>query len=197
MLLQSLSHTCTHIHTHTLYLTFTHIHGLARTIYMCISGVFLAGILSTRRRVGQNRVYTTYMTVCFVISLPKIPYIHRIYMVLANPIHTVIYGVYIRFRPTLHIHDTYTHVHVCPRAGGHGEFSEENHDPALRVSEMCVCVCACACVCVCLCVYVCVLLYRCVSVCMCVCFCNAVFCNVVSLRVCVSVCFSIVMSLCM
>jgi len=36
-------------------------------------------------RVGQNRIYTPYMTVYLVISLPKIPYIHRIYMVLANP----------------------------------------------------------------------------------------------------------------
>ena len=38
-----------------------------------------------RRRVGQNRIYTPYMTVFLVISLPKIPYIHRIFMVLANP----------------------------------------------------------------------------------------------------------------
>ena len=38
-------------------------------------------------RVGQNRIYTPYMTVYSVISLPKIPYIHRIYMVLANPTH--------------------------------------------------------------------------------------------------------------
>jgi len=36
-------------------------------------------------RVGQNRIYAPYMTVYLVISLPKIPYIHRIYMVLANP----------------------------------------------------------------------------------------------------------------
>jgi len=41
-------------------------------------------------RVGQNRIYTPYMTVYLVISLPKIPYIHRIYMVLANPIHMVL-----------------------------------------------------------------------------------------------------------
>ena len=33
-------------------------------------------------RVGLKRIYTPYMTVCLVISLPKIPYI---YMVLANP----------------------------------------------------------------------------------------------------------------
>jgi hypothetical protein len=37
-------------------------------------------------RVGQNRIYTPYMTVHMVNSLPKIPYTHRIYMVLANPI---------------------------------------------------------------------------------------------------------------
>jgi len=36
-------------------------------------------------RVGQDRIYAPYMTVYFVISLPEIPYIHRIYMVLANP----------------------------------------------------------------------------------------------------------------
>ena len=41
------------------------------------------------RRVGQSRIYTPYMTVYMVISLPKIPYTHCIYMVLANPIHTV------------------------------------------------------------------------------------------------------------
>jgi hypothetical protein len=38
-------------------------------------------------RVGQNRIYTLYMTVYMVNSLPKIPYTHRIYMVLANPTH--------------------------------------------------------------------------------------------------------------
>jgi len=36
-------------------------------------------------RVGQIRIYTPYMTVYLVISLPKLPYIHRIYMILANP----------------------------------------------------------------------------------------------------------------
>ena len=36
-------------------------------------------------RAGQNCIYTPYMAVCMVISLPKIPYVHRIYMVLANP----------------------------------------------------------------------------------------------------------------
>ena len=64
-------------------------------------------------RVGQNRTSAPYMTVYSVISLPKIPYIHRIHMVLANPIYircmygrkftdyTVIHSVYTRFWPTL------------------------------------------------------------------------------------------------
>jgi len=43
-------------------------------------------------RVGQNRIYTPYITVYLMISLPKIPYIYRIYMVLANPIHMYISG---------------------------------------------------------------------------------------------------------
>jgi len=38
-------------------------------------------------RVGQNRKYAPYMTVHLVISLPKLPYIDRIYMVMANPTH--------------------------------------------------------------------------------------------------------------
>ena len=36
-------------------------------------------------RVGQNRIYTPHMTVYLVTSLPKIPCINSIYMVLANP----------------------------------------------------------------------------------------------------------------
>jgi len=40
---------------------------------------------SVLTRVGQNRSYTLYMTVHLVISLPGIPCIHRIYLVLANP----------------------------------------------------------------------------------------------------------------
>jgi hypothetical protein len=36
-------------------------------------------------RVGQDRTYTPYMTVYLVISQPNIPYLLRIYSVLANP----------------------------------------------------------------------------------------------------------------
>ena len=38
-----------------------------------------------KSRVGQNRIYTPYITVYLMERLLKIPYIHRIYMVLANP----------------------------------------------------------------------------------------------------------------
>jgi hypothetical protein len=36
-------------------------------------------MLSVMSRIGQNRIYTTYMTVYLVISLPNLPYIHHIY----------------------------------------------------------------------------------------------------------------------
>ena len=36
--------------------------------------------------VGQNRIYTPYITVYLLNILPKTPYIQRIYVVLANPI---------------------------------------------------------------------------------------------------------------
>ena len=41
-------------------------------------------------RVGQSRIYkyAPCMTVYLVISLPEMPYVHRIYMVLANPTST-------------------------------------------------------------------------------------------------------------
>ena len=44
-------------------------------------------------RVGQNRIYTPYMTVYLVIFLPKVPYIHRIYIILANPRHGCCEGI--------------------------------------------------------------------------------------------------------
>ena len=59
-------------------------------------------------RVGQNRIYTPYMTVYLVISLPRLLYIHRIFMVLANPsrIPTDRHGF------TTHAH-TRTLIHTC------------------------------------------------------------------------------------
>jgi hypothetical protein len=79
-----------------------HIHGVYRYFmqeFLLLQGFLLlvytwyfmlhAEISSDIRRVGQNRIYTPYMTVYLVISPPKIAYIHRIYMVLANPRYTV------------------------------------------------------------------------------------------------------------
>ena len=43
-------------------------------------------------RIGQNRIYTYIYTVYLVISKPKIPYVHRIYMVLANPTCVGLWG---------------------------------------------------------------------------------------------------------
>jgi len=54
--------------------------------YICIYSFVICIRIS---RVGQNHIYTPFMTVYLMISLPKIPYIHRIYMVLANPTYLV------------------------------------------------------------------------------------------------------------
>jgi len=42
-----------------------------------------AGDFDNISRVGQNRIYTYTYTVYLVIFKPKIPYVRRIYMVLA------------------------------------------------------------------------------------------------------------------
>jgi len=38
------------------------------------------GLVRVRVRVGQNHIYTPYMTVCMVISLLKLLHVHRIYV---------------------------------------------------------------------------------------------------------------------
>jgi len=53
------------------------------------SGWLCASLVCIMRRVGQNRIYTYIYTVYLVVSKPKIPYVHRIYMVLANPRNTI------------------------------------------------------------------------------------------------------------
>jgi hypothetical protein len=63
-------------------------------------------------RVGQNRIYTPYMTVNLVISLSKIPCIHGVWF-----IHLFTYTVYIWFWPTLKnmhwgLHWGYVHEHL-------------------------------------------------------------------------------------
>jgi hypothetical protein len=46
-----------------------------------------AALMMLMSRAGQNRIYAPYMTVYLVISLPKLPYTHRIY----NMIYTILY----------------------------------------------------------------------------------------------------------
>jgi hypothetical protein len=77
------------------------------TVYACIPGDFPVPKISVYLytmyincicRVGQNRIFTPYMTVYMVISLPKILYTHRIYMVLANPTYMAYkYEIYIQY----------------------------------------------------------------------------------------------------
>ena len=63
------------------------------TIHKCLPKLLLGFCTSLEvpkwliSRVGQNPIYTPYMTVYLVFSLPQIPYIHRLYMDLANPTH--------------------------------------------------------------------------------------------------------------
>jgi len=55
---------------------------------MCVkSKLIITSLQGHICRVGQNRIYAPCMTVYLVTSLPDMPYIHRIYMVLANPTH--------------------------------------------------------------------------------------------------------------
>ena len=42
------------------------------------------------QRVRQHRIYTLYMTMYLVISLPKLPYIQFNNMVLSNPTHAAV-----------------------------------------------------------------------------------------------------------
>ena len=69
-------------------------------------------------RVGQNRINAPYMTVHLVISLPKIPYIHRIYMVLANPNNTQCRYPTRTWRPCMNGDDRTVHSrNHCPQKG--------------------------------------------------------------------------------
>ena len=64
--------------THLQFWPTLHVSRLTRITTQCVSTIVIC-------RVGQNRIYTYIYTVYLVISKPKIPYVHRIYMVLANP----------------------------------------------------------------------------------------------------------------
>jgi len=80
-----------------IYIRFTYgIFGLEITKYTVYLYVYIRFWPTLKKRrvvmaveqihiVGQNRIYAPYMTVYLIESLPKTPYIHRIYMVLVNP----------------------------------------------------------------------------------------------------------------
>ena len=78
-------------------------------------------------RVGQNFISPLYMTVCMVISLPKIPYIHRKYLTM--------YGS--------------GHPYLCLcRCGPHAVHSVQQSFLLLRIPRKvrtCVCLCLCRC----------------------------------------------------
>ena len=73
-----------HTHTHTHAHTQKHIVCVSMTPFPFIAqrkATWCALLCVNMSRVGQNRTYSPYMTVYLVMFLPKIPYIHRIYMV--------------------------------------------------------------------------------------------------------------------
>jgi hypothetical protein len=51
----------------------------------CSAESYCVGPYIGVNRVGQDRIYTPYKAIYLVNSLPKIPYIHRTFTVLANP----------------------------------------------------------------------------------------------------------------
>ena len=109
------------------------------------------------------------MTVHLVIFLPKIPYVNRIHMVLANPTHK---QTLCRYRPWLawtersrrflhHRSSRGAEVWARPRTGRVGQTGQHHRPPcrtpavesqrtshiaAQERESVCVCVCVCACV---------------------------------------------------
>ena len=70
------THTHTHAHTQTHTQTHTYTHTNTHTYRHTHTHIFRDDI-NYICRVGQNRMYTPYLTVYLAISLPKTPYINR------------------------------------------------------------------------------------------------------------------------
>jgi len=87
------THTHTHTHTHPHPNTLTASHPFLHSCTHNNNDVqaYVSHNHTHIPRVGRNHIYTYIYTVYLVISLPKILYIHRIYiyMVLASPTHTL------------------------------------------------------------------------------------------------------------
>jgi hypothetical protein len=113
------THTHTHTHTNTIECSDWRAAQVSSRVGQNHTYAYRVGQNPILYRVGQNRIYTPYMTVYLIVSLPKKTYVHRIYTVLANPLYipciyctcgrgntkySVIYGVCIRFWPTLNIY---------------------------------------------------------------------------------------------
>ena len=58
------------------YMCVVYMRVASQCFYMCV----LPLRTSSMCRVGQNRIFTLYMAVCLVNSLPNTPYINRIYI---------------------------------------------------------------------------------------------------------------------
>ena len=98
-LLPSQVHACNHCMHVYMHLITTHLHAWFLHTRSACTCLLLPTHLHTSitTRIGQNRIYTYIYTVYLVISKPRIPYVHRIYMVQANP-------------------NYYTRVHACMHA---------------------------------------------------------------------------------
>jgi len=64
------------LYIHLSYTVYNNIHHMQIPVY----GSGQPYIAHSISRVDQNRIYTPYMTVYLVIFLPKVLYIHRIYI---------------------------------------------------------------------------------------------------------------------
>ena len=126
---QSNTHTHKHAHTHTQTRTHTNTHThkhtqakqhtrsllqrkYAQALHLVLTRHCHHRLLHTSR-VGQNRIFTPYMTVCLVNTLHKIPYIHRIYIWFWPTLHTSIHR-----QSNTHTH-TQTHTNTHPHTHTH------------------------------------------------------------------------------
>jgi len=90
-------------HFHSLHKAHLSTICFGKRMWVCSPWVWVWVRTSKVCRVGQSRIYTPYMTVYLVISLPKIPYVDRIYMILANPKSVHVCVLHLRTLHTAHL----------------------------------------------------------------------------------------------
>ena len=89
---------------------------------LCVKGSSLATSKWRMRhsRVGQNRIYALYMTVYLVIPSPKLPFIHCVNLVMANPINaSLLSAKALKQCSILPFLDRHTHIHACTHTHKH------------------------------------------------------------------------------